>query len=116
MPAIKRRHTPGPLREDLSGRDFGFLHVLELVQIEGGHGYWKCECRRPAENGKLCGIRVVVRDSKLKSGRQVSCSCARGDPEVRRTARLQVPARERKRIAKLGAKARWKLNNPRVVS
>jgi hypothetical protein len=93
-------------REDLTGQRFEFLKVIELDHVEGGHGYWVCECLRSrGPHGGKCGRRIVSRDTRLKTGRTVSCGCAKADPEVRRTARMQVPSKRRRELAALGGKA-----------
>jgi hypothetical protein len=92
-------------REDLTGQTFGFLRVIELHHVEDGHGYWLCECLWPrGPRGGKCGKRTIVRDAKLKNGRTVSCGCARADPEVRRTARMQILAKRRRELAALGGR------------
>ena len=90
-----------PIR-DLRGQTFGLLTVAATAQpvIRHGSSYWPCRCD--------CGREVVARGSKLLSGRVKSCGCYRASPDVRRTARLQTPARRRRAIAKSGAKARWR--------
>lgn len=61
--------------EDLTGRDFGDLHVIERAEnviAKDGTSYvmWKCLCK--------CGNVVVVRATSLKNGHTKSCGvCSR---------------------------------------
>lgn len=89
---------PGQI-SDLRGRSFGRLTIsLRAVpEIRNGRAWWPCTCE--------CGEQPTVRASRLVQGRQISCGCYRADPVVRQVARLQVPARERKEISRLGAAA-----------
>ena len=56
--------------EDLTGRVFGRLTVLEYVGIgKHGHRLWKCECSCPEHN-------IVIRtSSNLREDRTCSCGC-----------------------------------------
>lgn len=64
------RH-PGPGRpiEELSGKQFGKLLVLELAEKpwKGKSAEWICECN--------CGELPTVPASSLKSGHTTSCGC-----------------------------------------
>jgi hypothetical protein len=85
---------------DLTGRTFDRLRVLERVEPRDradDHAMWACECD--------CGARVTVRGAKLRSGAIRSCGCLRADPGIRRAARLQVPERRRRAIARAGGAA-----------
>lgn len=88
--------------EDLTGRRFGLLTVLALDHREksGRHALWLCRCD--------CGAPHTARGTHLRSGRSASCGCAgyRRDPEAHRQARAKVPARTRRKIARMGAAAR----------
>lgn len=57
----------GQVRENLTGRRFGSLTVLEYAGSENGRSYWSCRCD--------CGEEVRVRSDKLKSRPDVSCGC-----------------------------------------
>lgn len=58
--------------EDLTGKRFGRLKVIERVFNEKKNGTkWMCECQ--------CGKRVVVQSSDLKSGHTKSCGCYKRD-------------------------------------
>lgn len=83
---------------DLSNRAFGRLTVLEYLHTEHAHAIWRCRCE--------CGTEIEARGQQLVSGRVVSCGCFRRDPEVRQGARMKVPARRRKEIARMGQAAK----------
>lgn len=57
----------GRVQDDLTGRRFGYLTVLEYAGRENGHSCWSCRCD--------CGKTVCVRSDKLKNGADVSCGC-----------------------------------------
>lgn len=56
------------MRENLVGKKFGELEVIELDEekTKNGKTYWKCLCS--------CGNTVSALASKLKSGRRTNCS------------------------------------------
>ena len=59
--------------EDLTGREFNFLKVIErapdrIVPSGQKRKFWICECL-------LCGNRKEVAGAELKSGRTKSCGC-----------------------------------------
>ncbi|MCC6301777.1 MAG: hypothetical protein IT489_03135 [Gammaproteobacteria bacterium] len=89
---------------DEAGHRYGRLVVLDYAGREGGaaapHGpaVWRCRCD--------CGALHLVRGARLRAGRVVSCGCERSDPAIRQAARLKVPPKRRRAIAKLGAAAR----------
>lgn len=56
---------------DLVGKRFGYLSVLDFSQTYKGHSYWLCVCE--------CGGHTVVRGSHLKSGNVTSCGCRKGN-------------------------------------
>lgn len=56
-----------PRLEDLTGKVFNFLTVLERAENSFGKARWKCKC--------ICGKETFVVTSKLKSGRTISCGC-----------------------------------------
>lgn len=77
---------------DLRGQTFGWLRVLSYEGREtSGHALWRCRCK--------CGKIVVVRGTKIRAQRVKSCGCWKRNPAVRRTARLQIPAKLRKMLA-----------------
>lgn len=57
--------------QDLSGRDFGFWHVIERAETKkyarGQVIYWKCRCQ--------CGTIKSVPGRDLRSGGSQSCGC-----------------------------------------
>ncbi len=59
---------PKPLRNDLTGRTFGYLTVLEATQERRRRNLvWRCAC--------TCGKQVDVDASMLLEGRTTSCGC-----------------------------------------
>jgi hypothetical protein len=82
---------------DLKGQTFDRLAVLEEAGVRDSKMYWLCQCD--------CGNRVTVRGTRLTQGRTVSCGCYRADPAIRSAARMQIPARRRKQIARMGGAA-----------
>ena len=55
-------------REDLTGKKFGRLTVIEFYGInKHGHSIWMCKCD--------CGNTAIVASSDLRSGRTLSCGC-----------------------------------------
>ena len=79
--SLKSGHTKGCGQkhrrvEDLTGRTFGKLTVLERAADyinRDGTKYimWKCRCE--------CGNETITRATSLKSGHTVSCGCAHHD-------------------------------------
>lgn len=61
-------------RDNLTGRRFGNLTVIEKVDCPAGlksHGtYWHCRCD--------CGKETVVHGNNLRNGNSKSCGCRRG--------------------------------------
>lgn len=53
---------------DLTGQRYGRLTVLGPAENIGIHTAWRCRCD--------CGQEAVVRTSRLRGGRTVSCGCA----------------------------------------
>ena len=56
-----------PPMEDLTGKVFGKLTVLELAEWKNGTSYWHCRCE--------CGNETKVRYAYLISGHTKSCGC-----------------------------------------
>ena len=56
-----------PPLEDLTGRVFGKLTVLEQAERKNGTSYWRCRC--------ACGEETTVRYAYLLSGHTKSCGC-----------------------------------------
>ncbi len=54
-------------REDLTGKQFNRLTVLEFVPDDTVYSFWKCKCD--------CGNITTVRRDHLKSGTTKSCGC-----------------------------------------
>lgn len=55
---------------NLVGKRFGYLSVLDFSHTYKGHSYWLCVCE--------CGGHTVARGSHLKSGNVTSCGCRMG--------------------------------------
>ena len=54
---------------DLTGQDFGMLHVIKRAEgVSGSHAKWLCQC-------KNCGKMHVAQGRYLKSGEVQSCGC-----------------------------------------
>ena len=62
-----------PPVQDLAGRRFGMLTVLEYAGKRDGMHRWRCRCD--------CGRETVVGQTLLRSGRTKSCGC-RGNPPM----------------------------------
>lgn len=92
--------------KSLVGKRFGRLKVSAFAGFGSGvsRPYWCCLC----DCGNTCRVEgrllLGTKDSNPKH-RQVSCGCARADPEVRRKARMNVPASKRAAICKKMRKA-----------
>lgn len=54
-------------QENIVGRKFGQLTVIERIGSINGHSYWKCQCD--------CGQYINVQGGNLKSGGVKSCGC-----------------------------------------
>jgi hypothetical protein len=57
------------LIEDLCGKEFGFLKVLEKAKNKHGRVHWRCLCK--------CGNIKDIMASHLKRGAVTSCGCNR---------------------------------------
>jgi hypothetical protein len=53
--------------ENLTGKKFGRLTVIEYSHKQKYNFYWKCKCD--------CGKECIIRSSNLKSGHTKSCGC-----------------------------------------
>lgn len=60
------------MREDLTGRKFGRLTVIEFSHKEKNGVYWKCRCD--------CGNVKAIKAYSLKSGASKSCGCYNKEP------------------------------------
>lgn len=59
-----------PERENLIGKKFGRLTVIELSPIQKNNNtYWRCQCD--------CGNIKDIKSTNLKSGITKSCGCYR---------------------------------------
>ena len=69
--------------EDLTGRDFGNLHVLEKAgKSSNGATLWKCQC--------TCSNFITVEHSRLVSGKTRSCGCFRREAARVRFSKTNV--------------------------
>lgn len=74
--SLKSGHTKGCGQkhrqfEDLTGKKFGHLTVIERVENKGLYVMWRCKCD--------CGNETVTRATSLKNGHTRSCGCAHSD-------------------------------------
>jgi hypothetical protein len=72
-----------PRKEDLSGRRYGRLLVIEYAETKNYSRQWRCRCE--------CGAETQVSTSKLNSGNTRSCGCLFTDM-ARERARLLCEA------------------------
>jgi len=61
---------------DLTGKKFGKLTVLEFAEKRGNTVYWKCVCD--------CGKEKTIRSGHLTSGNTKSCGCLQKDAGLHR--------------------------------
>lgn len=54
-------------REDISGREYGFLTVISQYGFKGKKRIWKCLC--------VCNNEVLSNSNELVSGKRYSCGC-----------------------------------------
>lgn len=84
--------------KSLVGRRFGRLRVTAFAGFQSGvsRPFWCCLC----DCGNTCRVegRLLLGTKDKAKHRQVSCGCARADPEVRRKARAKVPKVQRRQI------------------
>lgn len=78
-PNLKAGHTKScgclrnEIREDLTGKVFGKLTVIEHAGSRKGERVWKCKCE--------CGNELTVPTGPLNSGKTKSCGCSRKKPK-----------------------------------
>lgn len=56
-----------PSMQDMIGRRFGFLTVLEKTKDQSGNSIWKCQCD--------CGNITYAKTGHLNAGTKKSCGC-----------------------------------------
>lgn len=88
----------GPTFRDLSGMQFGRLHVIGAHELDQNGVHWLCRCR--------CGNLSRVATSNLTSGKQVSCGCFRDESRAARAA-LSRKSEEHKAAMERARKARY---------
>lgn len=70
----KNNAANGTIAENLKGRRFGQLEVLERVENKNGRVRWLCKCD--------CENTCIVSAHELKAGKTRSCGCYRPDRKV----------------------------------
>lgn len=68
--AAERMQKIGKNKEvkiDLTGKDFGYWHVIDRAENQNGHVAWNCVCK--------CGTKRAVLRQSLTSGVSQSCGC-----------------------------------------
>ena len=60
-----------PARIDLTGKQFGRLHVQGYAGLFKGKAFWTCRCE--------CGKNACVAGQLLRSGKTTSCGCYRAE-------------------------------------
>jgi hypothetical protein len=86
-----------PRRIDLTGQHFGKLEITAPAGTRKGHVIWAYRCE--------CGNTGIVRTQAVRYGRQVSCGCAKHDPQKAQRASMAISPRRRKQRAKKASKA-----------
>ena len=68
--AAKRMQKIGQdtsVKQDLTGKTFGYWYVESRAENKNGHVAWNCKCK--------CGVKRVVLGQSLKNGSSKSCGC-----------------------------------------
>lgn len=63
-----------PAKENLIGKKFGRLTVIESLPSENRRTYWLCQCN--------CGKKCKARADSLKSGKTKSCGCLNKEQQI----------------------------------
>ena len=92
-----------PCIEDLQGRKFGKLTVIEFLRTEKRKTYWKCRCD--------CGKMKEVRADHLKAGKVVSCGCAKKDRQIEGHRALEKTFIEGTNISQISQNRKMNSNN-----
>lgn len=53
--------------KDLTGKDFGYIHVIQKEKTQSGKVIWECRCK--------CGNIIYLPTDKITSGHTQSCGC-----------------------------------------
>lgn len=77
--------------EDLQGRQFGRLTVLERDTRRKGAAYWHCVCE--------CGLEATVSSASLRSGNTRSCGCLRSETTTARSTKHGLTTRSHRHSA-----------------
>ena len=67
--------TPHKFYEDLTGKRFGKLTVIQKSNQSGRRLYWDCICD--------CGKKITVKGDHLRQGNQESCGCLSSKGELK---------------------------------
>lgn len=82
---------------DLTGKKFGRLLVIERAENRGRQTYWKCRCD--------CGKIKEINGAKLKNGHTKSCGClprkAKVKSDVQRSCHLKTHGMSETRIYRI---------------
>lgn len=70
----KGQFVKGSVGNDLTGRKFGQLEVIELSEIRNRRSYWRCRCD--------CGKEKIVRSDALISYKTISCGCLKKKQDI----------------------------------
>lgn len=91
--------------EDLTGREYERLTVLEFVEYKNKHSYWKCRCK--------CGnIHEHVAGRDLKSKHTKSCGCLRKEIAHKRSLKHgdNINNNERHRLYGIWSNLKYRCN------
>ena len=87
-------------RQDLTGKRFGRLTVLEFVPNDKPHSYWKCKCD--------CGNIVITNAQSLKSADTKSCGCWQREMTIVKKTKY---GESRTRLYQVWNKMKYRCNN-----
>lgn len=82
-----------PALVNLLGKKFGRLRVIEPVDSDSPHMYWKCLCD--------CGNIVNVRGQNLREGVTKSCGCLRSELSSKRAKKKFGSSPLQKKVRRL---------------
>ena len=64
---MKKISQNATVKQDLTGKDFGYWHVESRAENQNNHVAWNCVCK--------CGTKRIVLGQNLKNGSSLSCGC-----------------------------------------